>query len=294
MASIVETAPLAGLTKKELIRREQEIAHKYMGGVPWFAVFWGLGNLAIWLMLWPAVFLGYLPLWAGFLIATANVTLSYLPSHEAQHDIIARPRTKLRWLNELVGHLSTIPLVLPYRVARLTHYQHHRNTNDPNLDPDYGNTASGPVDAVVRSITNRQPRSAKGFNGYGDTLVRIGRPDVIVDGIAYQILFYGLLCGFAWAGFGIEALLLWWLPRHIGLTYIQFFLSWAPHHPGTEQGRYRNTRSWRSALGNIGSLGMQFHLIHHLYPTIPITRHPAVYAEMKPLLEARGCELGRL
>lgn len=294
MASIVETPPLAGLTKKELIRREQEIAQRYMGGVPWFAVFWGLGNLAVWLTLWPLVFNGFLPLWAGFLIATANITLSYLPSHEAQHDIIARAHTKLRWLNELVGHLSTIPLVLPYRVARLTHYQHHRNTNDPDLDPDYGSTARGPFDAILSSILNRQPRSTKGLNGYGDTLVRIGRPDVILDGIAYQIVFYGLLCAFAWAGFGVEALLLWWLPRHIGLTYIQFFLSWAPHHPGNEQGRYRNTRSWRSVIGNIGSLGMQFHLIHHLYPTIPITRHPAVYREMRPILEARGCELGGL
>jgi len=39
---------------------------------------------------------------------------------------------------------------------------------------------------------------------------------------------------------------------------------------------------------------MQFHLIHHFYPTIPLTRHPAVYVEMKPILEARGRRLGDL
>ncbi|QLC26816.1 beta-carotene hydroxylase [Parasphingopyxis algicola] len=285
---------MTAAAKKELMRREQAIARRFMGGVPWFAVFWAFANLATWLALWPLVILGYLPLWAAFPIATLNVMLSYLPSHEAQHDIIARPGTRWRWLNQAVGWLSTIPLVLPYRVARLTHLEHHRHTNDPARDPDYGTRAKGPVDAILKSIVNRQPRAEGGLNGYGETLMRLGRPDVVLEGVLYQMVFYGLLCGLAWAGFGLEALLLWWLPRHIGLTYIQFFLSWAPHHPGEEQGRYRNTRAWRSALGNIGSMGMQFHIVHHLHPTIPLTRTPAAYRALRPVLEARGCELDRI
>jgi len=45
-------------------------------------------------------------------IATFNVAAEYLPSHEAQHNIIANKGQPLRWLNELVGHLSTIPLAM--------------------------------------------------------------------------------------------------------------------------------------------------------------------------------------
>lgn len=288
------TGPFAGMTKKELIRREQAIARKYMGGVPWLMVAWGLGNFAVWLALWPLVMTGTLPLWAGSLIACANVTLSYLPSHEAQHDIIGRPGTKWRWLNQLVGHVSLIPLVLPYRVARLTHYEHHKHTNDPERDPDYGTKAKGPLDSIRRTILSQQPGSQSGLNNYGAVLQRMGREDVILDAVIYKMIFFGTLCALAWSGFALEAIFLWWLPRHFGLAYIIFFLSWAPHHPAEEKGRYSNTRSWRSKLGNIGSLGMQFHLIHHLYPTIPLTRHPAVYAEMKPILEARGCRLGDL
>ncbi|WP_299327226.1 fatty acid desaturase [Parasphingopyxis sp.] len=284
----------AGMTKKELIRAEQAIAHKYMGGVPWLMVAWGLGNFAIWLALWPLVMTGTLPLGVGFLIACANVTLCYLPSHEAQHDIIGRKGTKWRWLNELIGHVSLIPLVLPYRVARLTHYEHHKHTNDPNRDPDHGTKAKGPLDSIRRTILSQQPGSQSGLNNYGAVLQQMGREDVILDGAIYKLLFFGTLCALAWSGYALEAIFLWWLPRQFGLIYIIFFLSWAPHHPAEEKGRYRNTRSWRSKLGNIGSLGMQFHLIHHLYPTIPLTRHPAVYAEMKPILEARGCRLGDL
>ncbi|MBC2777500.1 fatty acid desaturase [Parasphingopyxis marina] len=279
---------------KELIRAEQAVAGKYIGGVAWTPVIWGLGNLAVWLSLWPLVFLDILPLWAAFPIATVNVAASYLPAHEAMHDIIARRGSRLHWLNELVGHLSMIPLILPYRVARLTHLEHHRHTNKPGLDPDYEMHGSGPVNALWRHFRNRQPGSTIGLRGYPEVLKRLGRPEVVLDGIAYQLVFYGILCALAWNGFGIEAVLLWWLPRHIGSSYVLFFLSWAPHHTNFGTGRYGNTRAWKSRLGNIGSMGMQFHIVHHLYPNIPITRTPAAYREMKPLLEARGCDLGTL
>ncbi|MEL6258303.1 MAG: fatty acid desaturase [Pseudomonadota bacterium] len=289
----IQTRPDAELNS-ELMRREREIARRHIGKFPYFAVAWAFTNLAVWLSLWPLVWLDVLPLWAGFLISTLSISLSYLPSHEAQHDIIARPGDKLRWLNEAVGHLSVLPLVLPYRVARLTHLEHHAHTNDPDRDPDYSVHAPNAWSAIWRSLRSRQPRAEGGFNAYGETLKRIGRADVILDGVIYNLVFYGVLFALAWSGYAIEAALLWWLPRHIALSYIQFYLSWAPHHPGEQTGRYRNTRSFRSVLGNIGSLGMQYHIVHHLHPRIPLYRTPKAYWEMKPLLEARGCHVNEL
>lgn len=282
------------MSEADLMRAEREVAARHLNKFPYFAVFWAFTNLACWLALWPLVIFAGLPLWLAFIVATVNITLSYLPSHEAQHDIIARPGTKLRWLNQLVGHLSTLPLVLPYRVAKLTHMEHHKHANDPELDPDVSVAASGPLSAIWTSIVNRQPRAKGGLNAYGTTLQRIGRPEVILDGVVYNLVYYGSLIALAWSGFAIEAALLWWLPRHIALTYIQYYLSWAPHHPGLSKGRYRDTRSFRSILGNIGSLGMQYHVIHHLYPRIPLYRTPKAYWEMKPILEARGCDVDAL
>ena len=107
-----------------------------------------------------------------------------------------------------------------------------------------------------------------------------------------RIGFIAVLGALAWNGYALEALFLWWLPYHLAITYIVFFLSWAPHHPGGEQGRYRNTRSWKAKLGNLGSMGMQFHIVHHLHPYIPLHLTPAAYWEMRPILEARGARLG--
>lgn len=288
------TQDLSTASEAELIRMEREIAARHIDKVPYFAVIWAFTNFAIWLSLWPLVFMGIIPLWLGFIIATINIALSYLPSHEAQHDIIAKPGSKLRWLNQLVGHVSIIPLVLPYRVAKYTHMEHHKHANDPAKDPDYATHANGPLDAIWKSIYYRQPRAAGGLNAYGDALHRVGRSDVVLDGVIYQVIHFGILFALAWSGYALEAALLWWLPRHIGLTYIQFYLSWAPHHPGEKTGRYRDTRSFRSILGNIGSLGMQYHIIHHLHPRIPLYRTPKAYWEMKPILEARGCDVHEL
>jgi beta-carotene hydroxylase len=288
------TQDLSTASEAELIRMEREIAARHIDKFPYFAVIWAFTNFAIWLSLWPLVFMGIIPLWLGFIIATINIALSYLPSHEAQHDIIAKPGSKLRWLNQLVGHVSIIPLVLPYRVAKYTHMEHHKHANDPAKDPDYATHANGPLDAIWKSIYYRQPRAAGGLNAYGDALHRVGRSDVVLDGVIYQVIHFGILFALAWSGYALEAALLWWLPRHIGLTYIQFYLSWAPHHPGEKTGRYRDTRSFRSILGNIGSLGMQYHIIHHLHPRIPLYRTPKAYWEMKPILEARGCDVHEL
>ncbi|MEM1105975.1 MAG: fatty acid desaturase [Pseudomonadota bacterium] len=285
---------LSKMSNVELMRAEREVAAKHVGKFPYFAVVWAFANLAIWLSLWPLVIFAGLPLWIAFPIAALNITLSYLPSHEAQHDIIARPGTRLRWLNEAVGHLSTLPLVLPYRVAKLTHLEHHKHANHPELDPDATCAAEGPLASIWKTIQNGQPRATGGFNAYGAALARIGRPEVVIDGALYNIAFYSLLIGLAWSGFAIEAALLWWLPRHFAMIYIRFFLSWAPHYPGMEVGRYRDTRSFRSILGNIGSLGMQYHLVHHLHPRIPLYRTPMAYWELRPILEARGCDLGGL
>ena len=286
-------ADLSQLSDAELRKLELRIARKYSGRVPWIAVVWAFGNMAVWLSLWPLVMFDVLPLWAAFPIATVNMAMVYLPTHEAQHDIIARPGTKLRWLNELVGHATSWMLIYPFQVLRVTHLDHHRHTNDPEFDVDITTKASGPIAAIRETIRQRQP-NAKRNRDYAASLYRNGRIDLIILSLIYQLAFIAVLGLLAWNGYALEAFFLWWLPYQIAITYILFFLSWAPHHPGTETGRYRNTRSWRSTVGNIGSMGMQFHIVHHLHPYIPLHLTPAAYREMRPLLEARGCELGGL
>lgn len=282
---------VSNLSERELRKLELKIARKHSGMFPWEIVIWAFGNMAVWLALWPLVLLDYIPLWLGFIIATINMSLVYLPTHDAQHDIIARPGQKLRWLNELVGHATSWMMIYPFELLRVTHLDHHRHTNDPELDVDITSMANGPWHAIWSSIRQRQP-DAKRSSDYMRSAARNGREDLILLALVYRLGFIAVLGALAWNGFALEALLLWWLPYQIAMTYLIFFLSWAPHHPGDKTGRYTNTRSWKSMVGNIGSMGMQYHIVHHLHPYIPLVRTPAAYREMRPILEARGCDLG--
>jgi len=273
-----------------LLAAEREIAKRHVGKFPWGSLIWAIMNLSVWFALWPLVLFADLSFWIAFPIACTNMALFYLPSHEAQHDIFARPGTKWRWLNETVGTLSAAPLVIPYRMLRLTHLEHHKHTNDPLRDPDYATHADTAWGAIWASIRAKAPRGAQ-----TDTYERVcraqEREDILIEAALYQLGFYSFLFATAWTGHAIEAALLWWLPRHIGLTYIHFYLSWAPHNPNLPKGRYKDTRAFRSWLGNLSSLGMQAHIVHHLHPRIPLFRTPRAYREMKPILEARGCRL---
>ncbi|MCR9261078.1 MAG: fatty acid desaturase [Pseudomonadaceae bacterium] len=272
---------------------ERQIANKYMRIVPWGAVAWGIGNCLVFFSLFPLVMMDLLPLWLASPIATISIALSYLPSHEAQHNIIAGRGKPLRWLNELVGHMSTLPLVLPYRVLRATHMEHHAHTNDSELDPDFGVHAPSDKDFLIKTIRDRLTGSERD-DSYGRTLDRIGQSALMLDALIYNTIYLIILFTLAWSGYALEAALLWWLPKHIAMTYISYYLSWAPHHPAEEQGRYRDTRAFKSKLGNALSMGMQYHIIHHLYPRIPLAKTPAAYREMKPILERKGCDLGAL
>ena len=279
------------LSEPELDALERQIASKYMHIVPWGAVAWGLTNLLVWLALWPLVLLGMLPLWIAFPLATLNIMLCYLPSHEAQHSIIARKGHPLRWLNELVGHLSVLPFQ-PFRVLRHTHFEHHLHTNDPALDPDYQVHAPSDFAFLKNTLLRRQPGAKD--TAYPEALRRTGMGHLMIDALIYNACYFLVLFGMAWSGYAIEVALLWWLPRHIASTYIQYYLSWAPHHPGKEQGRYRETRGFKSAVGNLLSMGMQYHIIHHLYPRIPLSKTPAAFRELRPILVRKGCELAGL
>lgn len=278
-------------TEKALIKEEREIARRYIGKMPWIMVAWGLINPTVWYALWPLTLLGIIPLWAAFIIATFNMLLTYLPVHEAQHANFAAKGKPYRWLNELIGYYSSYPQQLPYVLHRIVHLQHHTYANDPEKDPDYEMHASGWLGAIKASLISRQPRNRNFLNKVGideepEKIQRAMRGALITS-----LSYYAILTTLAWSGFALEAFFIWWLPRHIGSTYLQVFLSWAPHHPFSEIGRYRDTRAWKSPVGNIGASGMEYHIIHHLHPAIPLHKTPVAYREMRHILEARGCRL---
>ena len=94
----------------------------------------------------------------------------------------------------------------------------------------------------------------------------------------------------ALSGHAIEAAALWWGPRWVVLFFIHVGLNWDPHHPHQGRGRYDSTRVFHSKLGKVLSLGIEGHLLHHLYPHIPMHLTKRALIEMRPVLEPRGVD----
>lgn len=275
------------------ITDERALVQKYIGGFPWFMVLWGLGGFLGWLALWPLAYDGLVPMWLGCIIATAIMCGCYLPTHEAQHGNIGRPNTSLRWLNELVGHVSVFPTIFPYRLHRAIHLKHHAHANNPVRDPDIYMQADTIWGAARNAWLSRQPGHAGALS---DNVLEDNpnKERLILEAILVTRLAWVLMAVLAWSGLALEVLMLWWIPRQIAGIYTPVTLSWAPHHPMKETGRYRDTRGWKSPVGTILSVGMEYHLVHHLFPAIPLNRTPAAYRELKPLLEEQGVSLNGL
>ena len=90
----------------DLTEKERLIARQFIGKTPWFMITWWAINLFIWFSLWPLALTGQIPLYITFLISLICTLLSYLPSHEAQHENSARKNSSLFWFNELIGYLN--------------------------------------------------------------------------------------------------------------------------------------------------------------------------------------------
>jgi beta-carotene hydroxylase len=292
----------AGLDKHTRVRlrlEERAVAVRHMSDPAkmWPYTLITLTCFAAWLALFPLTMMGVVPLWAGFIFATFIAAVGYIPSHEAMHHNIGRPGTKYHFWNEAVGQVATVILIFPFSMARMMHMHHHYHCNDPELDPDYTDGASGPIMAWVKTWLNRQPGADGSIHHYKRCLERIGTPAAKValrDTMLLQLGSMFFMFALAWSGYAFVAAFLFWLPRHLGLSYLRYWLCWAPHHPRDGLDRYTNTRVFRTWVGHYLSLGMQYHIVHHLSPGIPNHATKDAYYEMKPILAQRGVDCSPL
>ena len=264
--------------------KEKAIAKSLSQRFQWEMVAIGMGQATIFLSLWPLTLMGYIPLWAGFLIATLCACMAYLPSHEAQHGNYSRGNPKRRWIDSLVGNFTLITLIYPYEILRVTHMKHHAYTNHPKKDPDYDNQHASSVAKLAVQVLDG---TSVDYSKYGE---------VFAEDAAFQKGFKkGALIGLAYRAIlmiavfmlPLHTLFLWWLPAKLGTVYTTTFFSWYPHLK-TEQGRYKDTRFWQHWMPRYINHSMQLHFIHHLHPSIGHFDEPKAIEALKPFLVARG------
>ncbi|WP_157706117.1 fatty acid desaturase [Roseovarius faecimaris] len=265
------------------VRQEFEIARKHTPDFGGRTLLLEVGMFAFAITATWATLADALPFWVGMIANTVFVYGIYTVVHEAVHANISSRSKNLRWVDTVAGMIACVPLWLLYHQHRRQHMEHHTHTNE-DVDPDIYARGSFSVWIFIK-LPQALINYFNPVQHYRDCL-RFGctKREIIYTFViftAYAAVLLGLLA----AGYWKEVLLLWFIPWWIGQTVMLTFFTWTPHHDHTETGRYRNTRVSLFPGANVLLQGQNYHLIHHMVPSVPYYRYKPVFDEMRPLLD---------
>jgi len=290
---------------REQKRHEIRISRKYRDDVAFrlfFEMVWGIGA---WLGVIALALGGWLPYWVACLLNGWIAYLLYMPLHEATHGNISGAHAKWAWLDDLAGHVSSIPLWFGFSSHRISHMRHHAYANDPERDPDYFLAGSwrdlfvkNGILAVLQTIVpvmTLYPRSLNWLPLMLRQIAYVSRMQRPADEVTYEERFIrccaAVFVALSLSGFFVEALVLWWLPSRIGMGLMTFLFAWLPHHPHEERSRYRDTRITLFPGSRLLIRGQDRHLLHHMFPRVPHYRLPALFQALRSDLEAHGARI---
>ena len=223
---------------------------------------------------WSAALAGSLPMWIACVINGLASYGMFSVIHDASHRAISSNK----WVNDSIGTIGLIFLFpyAPMPILRWLHMQHHRFTNADN-DPDWFTATSPRWQAPFRWAF---------FDGYymyyyfrygGEFVTKF-----MGVFLAYVIPAVLILSAAIYYGYGLEVLMLWFIPTRIGLLLIDIVFVILPHAPGIvkcEDNEYLATTmrmGWEWLLTPI-MVYQNYHLIHHLYPTVPFYKMHRVW-----------------
>jgi ferredoxin-NADP reductase/fatty acid desaturase len=229
-------------------------------------------SLAAWgLATWAAIG-GHAAWWATVPVHAAVSFLMFTVLHDASHYSIS----STRWVNGLFGRLA-MPFVVAYTsfpMFAFIHIQHHRNANDESgADPDHW-TSEGPwwqwpfrwltIDGAYARfyLARRKERPA------AEIRETVACAALVVAGTGVAIA-----TGNLWT-----LALVYFIPQRIALGLLAWWFDWLPHHDlgyTQRENRYKATRirvglEW---LFTPLMLSQNYHLVHHLHPSIPFYRY---------------------
>ncbi len=101
------------------------------------------------------------------------------------------------------------------------------------------------------------------------------------------------------AGYWVEALLLLGVAWLFGLTLLLYLFAYIVHRPHQDVGRYVDTSTilvpgpWQRLVTWLWVF-QNYHSIHHLFPRVPFYQYAKLFAEIEPIMVAKGSPIYRL
>jgi beta-carotene hydroxylase len=178
-------------------------------------------------------------------------------------------------------------LTISTPLFRAVHYEHHSHTNDPDRDPDL---------FVSRAPMWLLPVWASGVlleyrrHYYGRKLWR-SRAELGEVLVVEALVVFAMVAAVA-TGNLVPLAVVWLIPTTIAVLFLVMAFDYLPHYPYDSRERYLDTRAYPGRVAFAVLLGQNYHLVHHLWTTVPWYRYPRVFDAVRPELEARGSRIG--
>jgi len=227
-------------------------------------------------------------------IATRQHALGLL-IHEGAHFRLLRNKKWNDWLSDV---FLALPMGISTRVYRARHFQHHRHANgslDPDLkfmmaDPDYRwpKTPSRFLGVFIRQTLGLNLKEGLRLGKYWSLMPIWTGKDSIAgfsllpeDKALFLIFNLGAAIALTSLHAWTTALLYWIIPSFTVLGSIGRLRAIAEHCCVPDQtelsaSRYVKARLWERLL--ITPLNANYHLQHHLFPSVPFYRLPKLHA----------------
>lgn len=282
-------------------RQALGLIRPYQGMVAWHTVFVAIAIVGAFALVTTLATMRIIPLWLGLILNSWILYMDQTPLHEACHGNIAGRDSRYLWLNHLVGFVCGALLLHEYKAFRHMHLAHHRDTNNPDIDPDHWVSVQGPFNVLFRCLT-----IVFWYHHYFWKYIFF-RPDVpgnralAIHIIAVYTVLYSIAFWLSVFGWWREVFMLWIIPHFIASAMIIYFFAYLTHKPHEAKERYRDTNVFwfkgkvTEPIVNWLYMFQNFHLIHHLFPRIPFYLYPKAFRDLKPVLEqerARIFEFG--
>jgi beta-carotene hydroxylase len=277
-------------------RAAQKVIRNYQGMVAWPSVILGLAIIGSFALVCVLAVQRIIPLWAGLILNSLLLYAIQTPLHEACHGNIAGRESRWMWLNHLIGFVCGALLLHEYKAFRHMHLMHHRDTNDPEWDPDSWVDVKRPFSVLFRCFTIVPYYHHFFFKQVALKPEVPGNFAVAAHVIASYWALYSVAFWLSVFGYWREVLMLWLGPHWIGSAIIIFFFAWLTHQPHVAKERYRDTNvfwvhgAWEKVVDWL-YLFQNFHLIHHLFPRVPFYLYKDVFKELKPVLQKQGSRI---
>lgn len=264
-----------------------KVERAWIGAAPGWLV-----NPTLWLLALSGGFLavglagyrsGALPAVAVVLINAVGIYLSFTVLHEATHGTAHENRRA----NAVLGRVAALPLTISFPLFHGVHHEHHSHTNDPERDPDLIVARAPRILLPLWCLVVLLEYRVKFF---GHRLWRSRA--ALAEVIAVDLALLGIGTAAVSGGWFRALAVTWILPALVAEGILAFTFDFLPHYPYDTAARYFDSRICPGKVLNLVLLGQNYHLIHHLWTTIPWFRYRRVFAAIERALAERGCRIG--